>query len=139
MVRAGLLVVACVLVGCASGQKGEAVTWARDVQDKDFWVAAIDGTPVLAGSVITARFGADGRVSGKAQNGYSAAYTVSGEDIDIGPVASTKMFNDTPPGAMEQETRYFRALDKIETWEWEKGLILRSGDGEMLELMEGAR
>ncbi|WFN33590.1 META domain-containing protein [Methanogenium sp. S4BF] len=64
-----------------------------------------------AGTIVTAVFGADGQVTGSAGcNDYLAPYTVSGMEMTIGPVGSTRMYCDSPDGVMEQEARYLVLL-----------------------------
>jgi heat shock protein HslJ len=65
----------------------------------------------VAGTEITALFGADGNLTGSGGcNSYSAAYTVDGIKITLGPVTSTKMACADPKSVMDQETAYLAAL-----------------------------
>src|SRR5262249_2094236 len=58
---------------------------------------------LLAGTEITARF-ENGRLAGSAGcNLYTAAYSLNGNAIEIGPAASTRRACATPPGILEQE------------------------------------
>jgi heat shock protein HslJ len=71
----------------------------------------------LAGSVITLLFGADGIVSGSTGcNNYSAAYTLDGEVLTIGPAALTRMMCAEPEGIMEQETAYLAAMSSASAY-----------------------
>ena len=76
------------------------------------WVlTSLDGSPPIAGTEITATFGNDRRVSGSAGcNRYTGAYDASGPSIEVGPLASTRMYCPTP-GVMEQEQRYLVTLE----------------------------
>ena len=70
---------------------------------------------VLAGTTITAVFGADGRVTGSAGcNRYFAPYNVTGTSLSIGPAGSTKMACSTP-GVMNQESTYLALLSQAKT------------------------
>ncbi|HEY7060780.1 MAG TPA: META domain-containing protein [Chloroflexota bacterium] len=85
---------------------------------------------LIEGTEITARF-EDGRVAGSAGcNQYTAAYTLNGTAIEIGPGASTRMACLTPPGIMEQEAAYLAALQTARTYRIEGSrLILETADG----------
>ena len=85
----------------------------------------------LAGTDITAVFGADGKVTGSAGcNTYNAAYQVDGLKISIGPVATTRMACAEPAGIMEQETAYLAALQTAIRYEIEGDeLVLWNSEG----------
>jgi heat shock protein HslJ len=76
------------------------------------WVlVSLAGIPPVADTEITATFGTDRRVSGSAGcNRYTGAYEISGPSIEVGPLASTRMYCPTP-GVMEQEQRYLVTLE----------------------------
>ncbi len=86
---------------------------------------------VVAGTEVTAVFGLDGTVSGKAGcNQYSAGYTVDGDKMTIDAPRSTRMFCSEPAGAMEQEAAYLAALEKVATYRIDGNrLELRASDG----------
>ena len=88
-------------------------------------------TSVLAGTALTAEFGMDGTLSGNSGcNTYSGSYTVNGNQITIGPLASTRMACGEPAGVMEQESQYLAALQSAATYKIEgNGLELRTADG----------
>ncbi len=77
--------------------------------------------PVLPDSQISAEFswldyGADGskQLTGSAGcNSYSAAYTFSGEQLTIVPLAITRMSCNYFPGLMAQEAAYLATLDAV--------------------------
>jgi len=59
-------------------------------------------TSLIAGSHMDIKFGKDGTLTGfSGCNTYSGPYTVTGNQIQIGPLASTRMACGDPPGAME--------------------------------------
>ena len=88
-------------------------------------------TSVLAGSNITTEFGSDGTLSGNSGcNTYSGTYTVTGNQITIGPLASTRMACSDPAGIMEQETQFLAALQTAATYNIENATLeLRTKDG----------
>ncbi len=83
----------------------------------------------LAGVEVTAIFREDGTLSGNSGcNTYSAAYTVDGNSIDIGPARTTRMMCEQP--VMAQETAYLKALEKAATFRMERTrLVLRDAGG----------
>lgn len=88
-------------------------------------------TSVLLGSTITAEFGADGTLAGNSGcNSYHGTYTVTGNQIKIGPLASTRMACAEPAGVMEQESQYLAALETGATFKIEGTMLeLRTKDG----------
>jgi len=88
-------------------------------------------TSVLAGSTITLDFASDGTLSGNSGcNSYNGSFTVTGKQITIGPLASTRMACADPAGVMEQESLYLAALGSAATYQIkDTGLELRTKDG----------
>ncbi|MDX1413703.1 MAG: META domain-containing protein, partial [Candidatus Promineifilaceae bacterium] len=83
---------------------------------------------VIDGTRITAVFGDDGVMGGSAGcNNYSAGFETEGENIVIGPAASTEMFCADPEGVMDQETLYLAAIQSATVF---------SIDNDMLELRD---
>ncbi len=67
---------------------------------------------VIIGTDLTAEFTTDGNVSGSAGcNNLSGGYTVDGQTVKIGPLATTRKLCDSPEGVMEQEAGYVKALE----------------------------
>ena len=86
--------------------------------------------PFLSGSVITAKFGQDGTLSGSSGcNTYSGSYQLDGDQLQIGPLASTMMACLEPAGLMDQETAYLQVLSTAASF--------RLADGK-LELLDDA-
>lgn len=72
---------------------------------------------MLENTEITAIFDEEGALSGSAGcNNYVAGYTTDGNQITIGPAASTMMFCAEPEGVMEQEAAYLAALATAATY-----------------------
>ncbi len=86
---------------------------------------------VIAGTELTADFGADGALSGSAGcNRYTATYEAAGTSIKIGPVGSTRMACADPAGAMTQEMQFLQALATAATYRLDGDrLELRTADG----------
>ena len=67
--------------------------------------------------LATARF-EEGKVSGNAGcNNFSASYTISGEDLTIGPAMATRRLCAEPIGIMEQEQQYLQALQQAHSYQ----------------------
>ena len=73
--------------------------------------------PVLAGTTVTAAFGADGVLGGSAGcNHYGADYTLKDAKLTIEPAIRTEMYCGNPKGIMEQEDRYLALLANVTTY-----------------------
>lgn len=86
---------------------------------------------LVEGTVVTAEFGADGRVAGSGGcNQFNGAYTLDGAALAIGPIAATRRACLAPEGVGEQEAAYLAALARVATWSFQDGrLRLRAADG----------
>jgi len=84
---------------------------------------------VMAGTELTANFGADGMLTGNGGcNDYSATYKVDGDKITIGPAVSTKKACEQ--AVMDQEQQYLAALSTAATYRSDGSkLELRTADG----------
>jgi heat shock protein HslJ len=89
------------------------------------------GISLPPGVAPTATF-ADGTVSGSTGcNRYNAPYTVDGDSLEIGPVASTLMACPSPRDAIE--SAYVGALDRVVAWAIDgEELMLSDDEGEEL-------
>jgi heat shock protein HslJ len=86
---------------------------------------------VVNGTTVTLSFGADGDVSGLGGcNHYSGYYEANGSHVTIDRIAVTAMSCADPPGVMEQEQAYLKALGTASTVRFEGNrLELRTADG----------
>jgi heat shock protein HslJ len=86
---------------------------------------------VVNGTSVTLSFGADGDASGLGGcNHYSGHYEATGSHITIDRIAVTAMACADPPGVMEQEQAYLKALGTVSTVRFEGNrLELRTADG----------
>jgi heat shock protein HslJ len=96
---------------------------------------------VIIGTEMTATFGEDGMLSGSAGcNTYNATYEVSGENISIGPAATTRKLCSEPEGIMEQEQQYLAALETAATYSIRgERLELRTATGALAASFNRAR
>lgn len=84
----------------------------------------------LSNRPITIAF-KDGQVNGSSGcNSYFGEYTINGNEISIGPLASTEMACMDPEGIMQQEQEYLHFLAEVVTFEV---------DGEQLVLKQAGQ
>ena len=83
------------------------------------WVLQSYSTPStgqrtpLPGTQITARFGADGSLSGSSGcNSYSGGFTAYDQTLQIGHLAVTSAFCSSPEGVMDQETTFVALMQQ---------------------------
>jgi len=85
---------------------------------------------VWGGTEITAVFGEDGGLTGSAGcNNYTTSYEVAGDQITIGPVATTRMMCAEPEGIMEQESAYLAALESATAYQIQGDRLEMRGAG----------
>lgn len=104
----------------------------------EWTVQSIGGTPVLEEAPrATLAFTADGQVTGRGScNQYTAAYTVDGEAITIGPdIAFTQMA--CAPEILEQERRFLDALAAATAFAVDEGGTLTLSGGEEIVATRG--
>jgi heat shock protein HslJ len=91
---------------------------------------------LIAGTTITAQFGADGRVTGNTGcNTYFAGYMITGDVIAIDAPGSTRRACMTPDGLMAQEARFLQSLASATRYRVSGNrLELRNSSGALLVL-----
>lgn len=92
---------------------------------------------LIAGTEISANFGADGSLTGNAGcNEYVAGYTTDGSAITISTPGVTFRFCPEPEGIMDQEFAYLAALESAATFRVEgDSLEMRTAGDQMAVLM----
>jgi len=85
---------------------------------------------VVEGTTLTASFGKDGSMSGNSGcNDFNGPYKIDGDQITIGPLASTMKMCSDPAGVMEQEVQYLAALQSAANYQIEGNVLqLRTKD-----------
>ena len=77
---------------------------------------------------ITLSFDAkEDRFAGKVLNNYFGSYTVEGNNIKFGAIASTMMAG--PEAEMKKEQSYFQNLGKVKTYSLKNKTLELQGDG----------
>jgi len=89
---------------------------------------------LITDTEITAVFDKGGKLTGNAGcNNYTATYEVDGENISIGPAATTRKMCAEPEGVMEQETLYLAALTEVNIYAIDGDrLQLRTSKGSLI-------
>jgi heat shock protein HslJ len=115
-------------VAVFAAQSSELAGSAWDVTNYNNGREAVVG--VLADTGLTVVFGDDGTIGGSAGcNNFRGGYTVDGNTIAIGPLATTRMMCPTPEGVMEQEAEFVAALESAATYRIDGNqLELRTAD-----------
>jgi len=82
-----------------------------------------DMAPPITGSLLTAVFGPDGTIEGSSGcNHFSGPYTIDGDEIAIGPLAST-LVACGPSDLQDQETQYLALLMASNKWSQDAGVL----------------
>lgn len=125
---------ALLLAGCPSAPEHAAQGAATIVGP--VWVAEeIAGAPVSGEAPVTLQLGADGRASGRGGcNGYGGPYTLAGDALHFGGLASTRMA--CAPALMDQEQRYFDTLAQVARYAVadDGALLLMTAEGKEIRL-----
>ncbi len=83
-----------------------------------------DMAPPITGSILTAVFGPDGTIEGSSGcNHFSGPYTIDGDGIAVGPLASTLVACGSGE-LQDQETQYLALLTASDKWSLDGGLEL---------------
>ncbi len=107
---------------------------ADRITSRAWRLVRLDGDVVMEGTTPDLTLGEDDRAAGDAgTNRWFAPYHVAGMGIAFGTTGTTMMFDDEPPGRMEQERRYLDMLGEVNRWRLDEGrLRLLADDGTML-------
>ena len=129
LVAATVILAACTPVTANSGGAGEIAGTSWEATGYSDGSQAV--VNVLPGTTLTASFGEDGTITGNSGcNDYSGPYKITGDQIGIGPLSSTKKACGDPAGVMEQEAQYLSALDNAQVFVVDgNNLELRLVDG----------
>lgn len=99
--------------------------------DNDKNQAALKGANFVSqqpGATITLSFDPDEmRVNGRVVNLYNGPYSIDGNKIVFGTMATTMMMG--PQDAMETEQEYFQFIPTVETYEYRDGKLVLTGVG----------
>ena len=94
----------------------------------------------LPGSEITARFGADGSLSGSAGcNSYTGAFTAYAQKLRVNRLTASQALCTTPEGIMDQEGVFLSLMQQAATMRISAGqlTILDSAGNRILEFISG--
>ncbi|OWU82387.1 META domain-containing protein [Phaeobacter sp. 22II1-1F12B] len=89
---------------------------APELTGREWLVEDIDGNGVIDNARTTLIFDGEGRVHGSGGcNSYTGAYEIDGDQLSLGPVASTR--KACVPALGDQEAKFFAALNEVERFE----------------------
>jgi heat shock protein HslJ len=122
--RSGAAAIALAILMAGAGCTTADEPAAPQLAGTSWRAETIMGRPVIDSSASTITFEADGRVHGRGGcNRYFGSSTIDGARLALGQLGSTRMA--CPEALMEQETRFFQALQGAERWTIdEHGLLL---------------
>jgi heat shock protein HslJ len=120
--------VAAALAACSAPGKG-----ALDLEGSSWKVTEVGGQAVAGSLGVTAEFGSDGKLAGKAPcNSYFADYKQSGSKLTLSMPGATMMYC-VDEGVMDLEQVFFQNLEKVRSFTSEADrLILLDESGNSL-------
>jgi heat shock protein HslJ len=118
-----LLIIFALFLVAACSQTKRLRMGVEDFQNTDWALEEIDGNPVIDRVQSTIRFQANERIVGWGGcNRYSANFSSGFKYFKVGPITSTRRV--CPPVVMEQEERFFTALQKSRSIRMEGAYLL---------------
>jgi len=101
------------LAACSTGENLGGTSWVMT----SYRGSQGNLTEILPETIVTAEFQAD-QVSGNVTcNNYSGTYQITGNNIKIGPLATTMRECVGPDGIMEQEAAFLTAMEAAAQYE----------------------
>jgi heat shock protein HslJ len=131
--RLAICLLALVGVSCSSAHKAGPAsapnTASFSLNDSEWLLADLAGTPVVPNSKASLAFLDSGKVAGGAScNRFTGTVTVSGNTLKLSPLATT-MMACVDPKLAAQETAYLKALGAASRYEWQAPYLLVYCDG----------
>ena len=127
--RIRMLGLSCTLLLCACQLLAAGGDAPTDLAGTAWKVAEIGGRAVGEEVTSTLGFDEEGRVSGSAGcNRFFGTLSLEGDRVSVGPLGSTRMM--CAPPVMEQEQRYFQALEGARRLERRGDVLLFYGEGD---------
>jgi heat shock protein HslJ len=122
-----------VLCSCSASNKPTAntpkTTAPRSLPGTDWVLSDLAGIPALPGGKATLSFTDVGRVAGNAScNRFTGTMLISGNTIQMGPLATTRMAC-ADPDVSRQEDTYLKALGAAARYSYEDPYLLIYAEG----------
>ena len=111
------------------GTSGGAKDLSGTLGDRTWVLDGAGSTPTIAGDGTVTLAVDSGRIAGRAPcNTYNAEFTIDGDRVEVGPIATTRM--DCEPATNKAETAFLKALAKLDTIAADGDrLTMTGGDG----------
>ena len=110
-------------VGAACSHTTESPMNINELIGTEWGLEEIDGSGVVDNVQSTLRFDRNDRITGWGGcNRYFSGFRSNGNDIKLGPIGSTRRI--CPTVVMDQENRFFQALEKARTIQIEDAYLL---------------
>jgi heat shock protein HslJ len=128
-----MLGLSCALLFCACQTLGSGGEAAPELTGTAWQAAEIGGRAVHREISSTLIFGEEGGISGSAGcNRFFGTLDLEGDGVSVGPLGSTRMMCAAP--VMDQEQRFFQALEGARRLERRDDVLLLFGDGDSATL-----
>lgn len=125
---AGGVTVAC--SDTSSGGSEQPGELPEALGDRVWVLDPATSTPTIAGEGTVTMTFESGRVSGQAPcNSYNAEFTIDGDQLELGSIATTRMACD--PATSEAETTYLEALGQVDRVAVDGDRVTLSGDNDV--------
>ena len=114
------------IAGCS--HTAESPKLVNELTDTEWGLEEIDGRGVVDNVQSTLRFETHDRITGWGGcNRYFTGFRSTGNGIKLGPIGSTRRI--CPPVVMDQEDRFFQALEKARTIRVEGPYLMIESEG----------
>ncbi len=131
--RGRMLVLSSATLLCACQLLGAGDEAPPDLDGTAWKATEIGGRAVQEGVASTLRFGEQGSVSGGAGcNRFFGTLSLKGDRVSVGPLGSTRMM--CAPPVMDQEQRFFQALEGARRLERRGDELIFFGEGDAATL-----
>ena len=122
-----LLIIGFVMTGACS-HTAESPIIVNELIGTEWGLEEIDGSGVVDNVQSTLRFDRNDRITGWGGcNRYFTGFRSAGNEIKLGPIGSTRRI--CPTVVMDQEDRFFKALEKARTIQIEDAYLMIECEG----------
>jgi heat shock protein HslJ len=123
------------LLGLTLAVGTAGMTMGADLSGSDWRPSFLSASDLPPGHHMVVHFGPDGKISGNGGcNQFFGAYSVSGNHLQIGPIASTRK---GCPGLIAIESAFFATLRAADSFAQEGGMLVLydAAGGKLVQFM----